>query len=137
MTKRRRPSFKRSTLKFISRLILCRVRQKLRFVHRMNCFDRFDLDDQDVGDHDISAEPAIEHPVPIDNRKRNLPLERQASLGEFEAKAFLINRFQKPGPERFMHVDRATDHLLGQFATRQHHTPQWTSVVLGVLRVEP
>jgi hypothetical protein len=111
--------------------------QKLRLMDLPNGFNGLDLQDQFVGDDDVSPKAAIHQFAPINNRKRDLTLEGDANFGEFKAKALLINRFQKPRPKMLVQIDRQSDHLLGQFATHQHHIPQWSSVVLGVLRVKP
>jgi hypothetical protein len=118
-------------------LAQAQVGQKLRLMDLPNALNGLDLQNQFITNDDVSPKATIHQSAPINNRKCNLPLEGDASLGEFKAKALLINRFQKPRPKMLVHIDRQSDHLLGQFATHQHHTPQWSSVVLGVLRVEP
>lgn len=99
------------------------VRRKLRLVDRMNDVDSFDFENHRVREDDIGREAGIELRVALDNRKFHVPLEIDASLGEFKAKAFPVDRFQKPRPEPPADLDRQPDHAFGQFAAHQHKTP--------------
>lgn len=51
------------------------IRQQLRFVHRQNRLDRFDLDENFIFDNEINPVPEIDHDVVIHNGIRFFYLE--------------------------------------------------------------
>jgi len=91
--------------------------QELCRAYTVDGVDRFDFFDHNIRDRDVGTEPSVEQPIPIDDRRRNLPIECEPSFGKLEAQALLVDRPEKPGPKPLV--------------------PPWYSVVLGVLRVEP
>ena len=51
---------------------------------------------------------------------QGLTLERDASVGQFHAQAFLVDGFQQAGPNRAMNVDGQADHAVRKRVEFQH-----------------
>lgn len=116
-----------------------KVGQKLRFVYALNVLNRLDFNDELISDNDIRPKSSFQFIPSIDNGYRKLTREGKARLGELEAQAFLVNRFQEAWSELSVDVDCHTDHPLHQFAQHQHNvtSEELRGFDLRVLREEP
>jgi hypothetical protein len=82
--------------------------------------DRFDFQEDGVGDQDVGAKSRGEGFAFINDGNGDLPLEMDAGLVKFLGQAFATNRFQKAGSYGSMHLDREADDAIGQVSMFQH-----------------
>jgi hypothetical protein len=113
------------------------VCQDLGFMHWQQVFDRLDFEDEFLLNDDIGPKSGLKRNTFVNDGHRNLAGESDSRLMEFEAEALLINRFQQSWPQAPMQLDRKSDHRPGQLCTDKHILPQWPSICLVLLRVEP
>jgi hypothetical protein len=76
------------------------IGQKLRFVRRDEGRNAFDLYDHSIRDHNIRPKSDRDRRAFVNHRNTDLTPKRNAGAFEFEAKAGLVNRFQKSRPYR-------------------------------------
>ena len=114
-----------------------KIRQDLGVVHRQQAIDRLDLDDQVLLNQDVGSESCVEAYTSISDWYRDLPPAAKSSLCKFKAKAFFIDRLKQPRAELLVNAYGEPDDAFGQSAANKQGPPPSTSVVLGVLRVNP
>lgn len=75
------------------------IRQQLRFVHRKNRLDRFDLDENFIFDNEINPVPEIDHDVVIHNGIRFFYLEPHPETPQLVAQTDAIGPLQEAWTE--------------------------------------
>lgn len=78
-------------------------------MHTDDLLDRLKLDDELVLDEKVDAIPAVESESLVLNGQWPLQVEPQRVELQLARKALLICRFQEPGSENFVHLNRASD----------------------------
>lgn len=88
------------------------IGQKLRFKDRVKPFNAFQLQNYRLFNNEI--EPMLANDItPVHDRNSHLALESYPGKTQINSQGRLIDGFEKPGSKMAMHLNRATDNLLG------------------------
>lgn len=101
--------------------------QDLRMVGGNERDDAFDFQNHRIGNQDICPKPERNRGSFIHDRDADLASEPNAGPFKFLAQTCFINGFQKPRPDRPMHLDRLADNPFRQPVVLQHICSPWAS----------
>ncbi len=80
---------------------------------RQQTFNRFQLNDNAIGNNKVEAVTGIHTEPFIFDRQLQLADKSQIAKTQFHGETLLISRLKQSWPERTMHLDRSTNNLLG------------------------
>jgi hypothetical protein len=88
------------------------VGDHLRFMHRQQAFDGLDLQNETVFDEEVEAVPASQLDPLVLHGYRLLAFEPESSKAELMRQQLLVGRLEQSRPDRAVHLDTRTYHLL-------------------------
>ena len=83
-------------------------------MNTLESFDRLDLDDDQLFNHEIDSISTIESLATINQRQGLLPFDEQSTIQQFKRQACLVRGLQHSWPQLVVHGNRRTDDCLGQ-----------------------